>query len=94
MVKDGFPYKILKDIDRIKKNLWRAYIENLVNEVNASRLDYCNSLLMNISNVNLSKLQKLQNSAACLILGKRCKESASVTLQELHWLNVDAKTIL
>ena len=91
-------YKILKDIGRIKKNLQRAHIENLVHAVIASRLDYCNSLLMNISKVNLSKLQKLQNAAARLVLGKRRKESGSDALRELHWLNVDAritfKTIL
>ena len=77
-------YKILKDIGRIKKNLQRAHIENLVHAVIASRLDYCNSLLMNISKVNLSKLQKLQNAAARLVLGKRRKESGSDALRELH----------
>ena len=86
-------YKILKDIGRIKKNLQRAHIENLVHAVIASRLDYCNSLLMNISKVNLSKLQKLQNAAARLVLGKRRKESGSDAPRELHWLNVDARMI-
>ena len=57
-------YKILKDIDRIKKNLQRTHIEDLDRAVIASRLDYFNSLLMNISKVNLSRLQKLKNTAA------------------------------
>ena len=71
-----------------KKNLQGVHIENLVYAVIASRLDYCNSLLMNISKVNLSKLQNLQYSAACLVLGKRHKESGSEAL-----LNIDARMI-
>ena len=84
-------YTVLTDIGRIKKNLQKARIENLVHAVIASRLDYCNSLPMNIIKVNLSKFQKLQNSAARLVLGKRRKESGSDALRALHWLNVDAR---
>ena len=64
----------------------------------ASRLDYSNSLFMNICKDHLLKLQKLQNSAARLILERRRYESASEAIRELHWLNVEQritfKTIL
>ena len=86
-------YKILKDIGRVKKYLKRIHLERLVHAMISSRLDYCNCLFMNIRKENLYKLQKLQNAAGKLILGKRKCDSASETLQTLHWLNVDARII-
>ena len=84
-------YKILKDIGRIKKCLKKIHLERLVHAVITSRLDYCNSLFVNISKANLYKLQKVQNAAARLILGKRRRDSAALALKELHWLNIDAR---
>ena len=62
-------YKILKDVGRVKKNMQKYHLERLVHAVVASRLDYCISLFFNVSQVNLYKLQKVQNAAARLILG-------------------------
>ena len=84
-------YKILKDIGRIKKYVSRKHLEELVHAVISSRLDYCNSLFMNMSKDNMFKFQKLQNTAARLILGRRKRDSATEALKELHWLNVDAR---
>jgi hypothetical protein len=86
-------YKILKDIGRIKKCLQRIHIESLVHAVTSSRLDYCNSLFVNISKENHFKLQKLQNAAAKLILDRRRRDSAKDALYHLHWLNIDARII-
>ena len=84
-------YKILKDIGRIKKCLSKDHLERLVHAVISSRMDYCNSLFVNLPQCDLYKLQKLHNSAAKLILGRRRRESATAALKELHWLNVDAR---
>ena len=86
-------YKILKDIGRIRKYLQKNHIENLVHAVISSRLDYCNSMFMNISKDNLFKLQKLQNAAARLVLGRRKRDSGSQALKQLHWLNVDSRVV-
>ena len=51
----------------------------------------CNSLFVNISKENQFKLQKVQNAAAKLILGRRRRDSASCALYQLHWLNIDAR---
>ena len=86
-------YKILRDIGSIKKHLQKSHIKNLVHAMISNRLDYCNSLLVNIDKANLYKLQKVQNSAARLVLGKRRRESATLALRELHWLNVEARIV-
>ena len=91
IVSHGF--KILKDIGRVKKCLERSHIERLVHAVISSRLDYCNSLFMNVSKDNLFKLQKMQNTAAKLVLNRRKRESATLALKELHWLDVDSRII-
>ena len=84
-------YKILKDIGRISKCLDRSHLERLVHVVISSRIDYCNSLFMNLDKENMFKLQKVQNAAARLILGRRKRDSATEALKQLHWLNVDAR---
>ena len=84
-------YKILRDIGRIKKYLLREHLEKLVHAVITSRIDYCNCLYVNINKDNLYKLQKVQNTAARLILSKRRRDSAKQALRELHWLNVESR---
>ena len=84
-------YKLLKDIGRVKKCLHQSHLERLVHAVISSRLDYCNSLFVNLSRENLFKLQKVQNAAARLILGRRKRDSATEALKKLHWLNVESR---
>ena len=84
-------YKIIRDISRIKKYIQRSHLEQLVHSGVTSRLDNCNSLFANLNKENIFKLQKVQNSAARLILGKRRRDSASLALKELHWLNIEAR---
>ena len=86
-------FKILTDIGRIKKNLLKSHLENLVHSVVVNRLDYCNGLLINVKKELLYKLQKVQNAAARLILGRRRRDSAKMALRELHWLNVEARVM-
>ena len=65
----------------------------LVHSVVSSRLDYCNSLLINISKSNLYKLQKVQNAAARLVVRRRKHESISYVIRKLHWLRVESRII-
>ena len=80
----------MKDIGRIKKHLDKSHLEQLVHAV-ITRLDYCNSLLVNMSKENLFKYQKVQNGAARLVLGRKRRDSARSALNELHWLCIDAR---
>jgi hypothetical protein len=54
----------------------------------SARLDYCNSILSCLSAYNLSRLQRVQNRAARIVLGVGSRISAEPLLRQLHWLPV------
>ena len=56
-------------------------------------LDYCNSLLHGITAGQLERLQKIQNTAARLILRINRRSSATVMLHELHWLPIKKRVM-
>ena len=53
-----------------------------------SRLNFCSLLYVGISEKNLSKLQKVQNSAVRILYGMSKREHISPKLKELGWLSV------
>ena len=53
-----------------------------------SRIDFCNSLLFGVTDVHLSKLQRLQNTAARLICSIPKHDHITPTLIKLHRLPV------
>ena len=66
-------------------------LNTLVTSLILSRLDYSNPLLARITGQKISKLQKAQNCAARLILGRPRSESATSMLRTLHWLPAKAR---
>ena len=86
-------YKLLKDIGRIRSVLTTEHTEMLVHPVITTRLDYCNSLLINTSKKNIFKLQKVQNAAARLVVRGKKRQSISATIDKLHWLRVESRII-
>ena len=78
----------LRNISSIRSSLTKSACERLVHAFISSRIDSCNSLLINIPAVLLVKLQRIQNTAARVILKKPKRHSATELLKELHWLPV------
>ena len=58
-----------------------------------SIMDYCNSLLHDITAEQLGRLQKIQNTAARLILRGNRRSSATMMLHELHWLPIKKRVM-
>jgi len=59
--------------------------EALVTVVHAfvtSRIDYCNSLLYGISDYNINRLQRIQNSAALIVTNTRKYDHITPILQK------------
>ena len=81
-------YRQISNINQIRKYLTVADIRTVVQALIVSRIDYCNSLLYGVNEYEISRLQKLQNSCARLIFGKKKRESVSEVLNTLHWLPI------
>ena len=78
-------------ISRLKPYLSLNSLKQVVSALILSRLDYCNSLLAGLPNYQLDKLQRVQNHAARLVLGRKYSDHATDMLIELHWLPVRAR---
>ena len=69
------------NIKRISRYLSYDDRKSIVQAVIMSSIDYCNSLLVGVTSTQLSKLQRLQNAAARLVI-----TSQSVITLLLHLL--------
>ena len=76
------------DIRRIRKYLNNAATQTLVHSIVIGRLDYCNSLLYKVPAVHMSKLQRIQNSAARLVCSTLRFNHIIPILFAMHWLPV------
>ena len=88
----------IRQIGQIRKYLDNSSTEKLVHAFITSRLDYCNAVLYGLPKKKLQKLQRVQNTAARLVVRCRKYEHISPVLLKLHWLpvkkRVDYKILL
>ena len=84
-------YLELRRISQLRPYLSEAAVKRLVHALVTSRLDYCNSALAGLPNDQLSRLQRVQNNAARLILKKRRRDHVTPLLRQLHWLPVKSR---
>ena len=84
-------YLQLRRIGQIRPYLSTDSAKKLVVALILSRLDYCNALLAGLPEDKISKLQRIQNSAARLVMRRSRSDSVSALLHLLHWLPVKAR---
>lgn len=78
----------IRTIGRIRPYLTESACKTLVATLVTSRIDYGNAILYGINNNVLSKLQRVQNTAARLITRKRKYDHITPELMALHWLPI------
>ena len=84
-------YIQLKRLSSIRRFLDKPTLECLVHAFVTSRLDYCNTQLCGITQAQIHRLQRVQNSAARLITRTSSREHITPILYSLHWLPVKAR---
>ena len=83
-------YLNLFRIVKIRTSLTTAACKTLIHSLVTSRLDYGNAVLYGVSDRLLHRLERVQRSAARVVLRVRRGDRRSMTaaLQQLHWLPV------
>ena len=78
----------MQDLRRIRRHLDLDRAKLLSTALVSSRLDYCNSLLYGIADIDLTKLQRVQNQLARLVTKSPPFTCSFPLLRSLHWLPV------
>ena len=81
-------YHHIRAVRHIRESLPDEVAKTVACSVIGSRLDYCNALLSGMSKSNITKLQRVQNTLARVVLRRRKFECITPALKELHWLPV------
>ena len=84
-------YYELKRISSIRSDLTEDAAKQLVTSCVLSRLDYCNSLLVGTPNSVIQPMQKVQNTAARVILRAPRHQNCTPILQQHHWLPISER---
>ena len=79
----------IRDLRRIRRHIPLSTAKTISNALISSRLDYCNSLLNNIAKQDVSKLQRVQNCLARVVLRAPRFSPSLPLLKQLHWLPVN-----
>ena len=83
----------IRNIGRVRRYLTNDAAKTIVNALVVPRIDSCNSLLFGVSDLQLTRLQKLQNMAARLITLTKRSDHITPILEELHWLPVAQRIV-
>ena len=81
-------FNMIHNIARIHHQLDIETTKTLVQALVMSCLDYCNSMLLGISNYNIQKIQCIQNMSARIVLQLPRRSRITHHLADLHWLKI------
>ena len=84
-------YYHIRDLRRIRRHISFPVAKTIANALVSSRLDYCNSLLYNIADKDVSKLQRVQNCLARVVNRAARFTSSAPLLKKLHWLPIQQR---
>jgi hypothetical protein len=84
-------YYHIKAIRRIRPMLTVKIANELASAVVTSRLDYCNAVLSGLSDYNVAKLQRVQNTLARIVAQVSRREHITPVMADLHWLPVSSR---
>ena len=79
-------FSILGNIRSIRPYLDIETTKTIIQALTFSRMDYCNSLLEGSANVQLAKLQRIQNMGCRTIYSLRKYDHIPEHMWDLHWL--------
>ena len=79
----------IRDLRPIRRHIPLSTAKTISNALISSRLDYCNSLLNNIAKQDLSKLERVQNCLARVVLRAPRFSRSLPLLKQLHRLPVN-----
>ena len=78
----------LRNIAKMKSFLTVDQMQQLVQALILSSIDYCNALYFGSNSSVLRQLQSIQNRACKTVFGLKRRDSVDTHLQSLHWLRV------
>ena len=81
----------LQKLKAIRNVLTDDVCKTLVSALVLTHLDYANAILSGLPEVDIKKMQWVQNMAAKLILNCSTMESCTCCLRNLHWLPISTR---
>ena len=78
-------------LSSIRRYITTYAARSVVQALITSRLDYCNSLLANLTNTQMKRLKSIQHKAARLVTRTPLREHITPVLKQLHWLPVECR---
>ena len=75
---------------QLRSYLTESTCNILVMSLVMSHIDYANSILMNLPECVLGQMQRVQDIAAKMVMGKSKYDSSTQCWKALHWLSIKA----
>ena len=84
-------FLLIRDLRKIRHALDHTTAKTIATSLIHSKVDYCNSLFLNLPRSQLDRLQLILNSAARAVSRTPRFSHISPTLKSLHWLKINQR---
>ena len=86
-------FQTIRNISKIRSLLTYKNLKTIVNSLVVSCIDYCNVMYYGINQDLLTQLQRIQNAASKIVMGKFKYDHVENDLRILHWLPIRKRII-